>query len=83
MHRTNPNDTDFVIWANMRKLRIYHEYTYRQISKLLGIPYTTYSNYENKRARPPIEVLIGLSEIYLITVEDIVKSDMVFKLRGV
>lgn len=46
--------------------------TQEQMAALLGIPRTTYAAYEERRAKPPIDVLIKIGRIVGKTVEDII-----------
>lgn len=45
------------IGKQIKKLRIEKGYTQKEMSKITGIPYSTYSNYENNNREPNAEQL--------------------------
>ena len=77
MHRIiKYTELDERIVKNIKDLRTIHGYTIRMMGEKLGIPYTSYSNYENKRARPPLEILIALANIYTISINDLLGNSL-------
>ncbi len=57
---------------NLRRLRDEHNYTQFQLSKKLNISRQAYSNYETGKRVPDIETLLRLSDIYGISLEDLI-----------
>ena len=57
---------------NLRRLRDEHNYTQLQISKRLNISRQAYSNYETGKRVPDIETLLRLTDIYGISLEDLI-----------
>lgn len=57
---------------NLRRLRDEHNYTQFQISKKLNISRQAYSNYETGKRVPDIETLLRLTDIYGISLEDLI-----------
>ena len=57
---------------NLRRLRDEHNYTQLQISKKLNISRQAYSNYETGKRVPDISTLLRLSDIYGISLEDLI-----------
>ena len=57
---------------NLRRLRDEHNYTQLQISKRLNISRQAYSNYETGKRVPDIETLLRLTDIYRISLEDLI-----------
>mgnify|MGYP006072789397 FL=1 len=57
---------------NLRRLRDEHNYTQFQLSKKLNISRQAYSNYETGKRVPDIETLLRVSDIYGISLEDLI-----------
>lgn len=57
---------------NLRRLRDEHNYTQLQLSKKLNISRQAYSNYETGKRIPDIETLLRLTDIYGISLEDLI-----------
>ena len=57
---------------NLRRLRDEHNYTQLQLSKKLNICRQAYSNYETGKRIPDIETLLRLTDIYGISLEDLI-----------
>lgn len=51
-------------WVRMRNLREDHDLNQTQISKVIHVAQTTYSDYEKNKVRIPLEYLIRLAEFY-------------------
>lgn len=57
---------------NIKKLRLKNKLTQGEVAKFLNIGQTTYSHYETGRNEPNIEILIKLSNLYKISIDEIV-----------
>lgn len=57
---------------NLRRLRCDNHYTQQQISDKLNISRQAYSNYETGQRNPDIDTLIRLTQIYHVTLEQLV-----------
>lgn len=55
--------------TNLRGLRETRKITMKQTASLLGIPYTTYVNYEKGVREPNLEMLIRISEFYQVSID--------------
>lgn len=61
-----------------QNLRIFREkkgITQIQMAKLLGIPVTTYRNYENTSRQPDFDVLVNMSEILEISIDKLLGNN--------
>lgn len=58
--------------SNLRRLRCINHYTQQQISDRLNISRQAYSNYETGQRSPDIDTLIRLTEIYGVTLEQLI-----------
>ena len=56
---------------NLKRLRTNKEFTQEYLGKVLCLSRTTISNYE---MQPSIETLIKLSEIFNVTVDELIKQ---------
>lgn len=63
----------------LKKLRTDADETQEPISKKLYISRQTISNWENERSYPDIEILIKLSNYYNISLDRLLKEDVVMK----
>jgi DNA-binding XRE family transcriptional regulator len=61
---------------NLRYLRNKKELIQEIIAPMLGIKRTTWSNYENGRTDPSIEVLIKISNFFGIQLTDLILLDL-------
>ena len=59
----------------MRELRVKSGYTQVQIAKILNIDRSTYSYYEIGKTTPDISVLITLSKIFNIPINDMLADE--------
>lgn len=57
---------------NLYNYRTAHGYTQERISKLLNISRQAYSNYETGKRDPDVELLISISELYGITLNQLI-----------
>ena len=62
---------------NLRNIREDCNLTQKQMAKQLGIPVTTYRNYENTYREPSFEILTKICEILHISADELlgIKSD--------
>ena len=56
----------------IKKYRTDANLTQRKMAKLLGIPYSTYSNYENDNRTPDSETLQRICDILNISMQDLI-----------
>jgi transcriptional regulator with XRE-family HTH domain len=59
------------IGDSIRKLRIKAGFTQKEMAKELGIPYSTYSNYENNNRTPSIDTLSSIAQKLEIDINDL------------
>ena len=59
-------------FENIRRLRIDHGYTQKQIGEYLGISQNTYSQYELGVLKYPVDVLIKLADLYQVSLDYLV-----------
>jgi DNA-binding XRE family transcriptional regulator len=50
--------------------------TQGEIAELLDLNKSTYQAYEEGRATPPIEIVLKLAELYCVTMEELLTSDI-------
>jgi len=60
------------ISQRLKQLRNKRGFTLGKIANLLGVKVSRYQHYENGRAAPPIHMLIRLSGIYGLTLDELV-----------
>lgn len=68
------------------KLKMYREnkkMTQKEIAKILGVEPATISKYESGMIEPNIESLKKLSDVFEVTIDDIVKSDTKFDINKI
>ena len=58
--------------SNLLRLRKTHNYTQQQVSDMLNISRQAYSNYETSKRTPDLDSLIRLSQIYHISLDELV-----------
>ncbi|MGO5052015.1 helix-turn-helix domain-containing protein [Lachnospiraceae bacterium LCP25S3_G4] len=61
---------------NLKTLRKIHQLTQTHISTLLNISRQAYSNYENGKRVPDIDTLINISQIYCISLDELVSQNI-------
>ena len=59
----------------LSELRTKKGYSMRQAAKMLGLPYTTYVNYEKGDRDPNSEMLIFLADFYGVTVDYLIGKE--------
>lgn len=56
----------------LRELRIYHGYKQKDISNYLNITSQAYSNYENNKRTPDIEIMQKIARFYHISIDTLI-----------
>lgn len=59
---------------NLKRFRINKQFTQEYLGKALCLSRTTISNYEKGKMQPSIETLIKLSEIFNVTIDELIKQ---------
>ncbi|MBS7008473.1 helix-turn-helix domain-containing protein [Anaerostipes sp.] len=65
------------IGGRIKEFRKQKGFTQKQMAKAVGIPYSTYSNYENNNRVPKKEQLEKIVKILGITISDLVESSVI------
>ena len=64
---------DNITWyENMRQLREFRNYSQRELSQLIGVSERTLQRYESGESEPTVSVLVKLSQLYDISIDEIV-----------
>lgn len=63
---------------NLRKLRNDSGLTQKELGEKLGVVSTTVRNWENTKRQPSYEILIKLSEIFDVTVGQLLGSEELY-----
>ena len=61
---------------NIRHLRREHKLTQSDVADQIGKSKENVSAYEKERSLPPIDVILKLSEIFQVTIDDLVNKDL-------
>lgn len=61
---------------NLKKLRKEMGLSQERLSKKLGLKRPTYATYEEYRAEPNCSVLIKLSDIFGVSIDDLIKKEL-------
>ena len=56
----------------LRELRDYHGYKQKDISTYLNITSQAYSNYENNKRTPDVEIMQKIAQFYRITIDTLI-----------
>ncbi len=67
---------DKLLGTNLRYLRKKNNYIQSDMQDICGITGATWSNYENSVSEPDIYKLLEISNIFGVTVEDILTADL-------
>lgn len=59
---------------NLRKLRLNKSITQTELAQKLHLSRTAISNYENGKVQPSLDTLIKISEIFEITIDELIKK---------
>ena len=62
--------------ANLKRLRKHHNLTQQQVADVLGLSQDIYSRWENKLSFPKIMALLGLCELFLVNLTDLLTKDI-------
>lgn len=60
-----------LIGSHLRKLRVDHCLSQKEVAQYLGISVQVYSLYETDKNEPSLSIVIGLAELYGTTVDNI------------
>lgn len=60
---------------NLRDIRKKNNLTQIQVAKYLQTTQQTYSDYENNKTQPSIEMLIRLSELFHISIDSLIREE--------
>ena len=73
--RYNMGINDFIqIGSTIKELRKAKGISQKEMSKLLDIPYSTYSNYENNNREPSADVIKKVSDILEISTDSLIET---------
>ena len=59
---------------NLRKLRLNKSITQTELAQKLHLSRTAISNYENGKVQPSLDTLIKISEIFEITIDELMQK---------
>lgn len=62
------------IGTRIRRIRLDRGLTQKEVSQRLGIPYSTYSNYENNNREPSYETIVNIAKILNTSINEILYS---------
>ena len=65
-----------MIGKNLKLLRNRKDWSQEDLAKLLGIPRSSYSGYENGVAEPSIDLLLKLARIFQLSLDFLVREDL-------
>ena len=63
------------IGSKLKELRVAHGYTQEELSTILNVSRSTISSWEINRTYPDISILVSLSELYDITIDQLINED--------
>lgn len=63
------------IGSKLKELRIAHGYTQAELATILNVSRSTISSWEINRTYPDLSMLVSLSELYNITVDQLINED--------
>ena len=66
---------------NLRTLRKAHHLTQTHLSEILNISRQAYSNYENNKRTPDLDSLIHLSQLYQVSLDQLVNFNIFSKIK--
>lgn len=61
--------------SNLRNLREMSGYSQKEFADLVGIPVTTYRNYENTLREPSYDILIKIANILRVSVGELIGAE--------
>lgn len=62
-------------YENMRQLREIRNYSQKELSQLIGVSERTLQRYESGESEPTVSVLITLSKLYDLSIDEIVANN--------
>ena len=62
----------------IKELRLEREMTQEELAVQLNVTKATISLYESNKRVPPLEKIIGLTEIFGVTVDDLIQEKIIF-----
>ena len=66
---------EYDIGSKIKNARLEKKLTQEQVAELLGVSRQTISNWENAKSYPDIISVIALSDLYSISLDDLLKGD--------
>lgn len=69
---------DNITGKNIKMLRKQKQLTQKELADMLGYGYTAISNYENGRNEPSIKDLIKISDIFGISVDELIGHNKLY-----
>jgi transcriptional regulator with XRE-family HTH domain len=69
-----------VLGKNLRLLRTNAGYTHDKMAEKLGIKVYSYKSWERGIAEPNIAMLLKISDLFKVTVDDLIRHELEFKL---
>lgn len=63
------------IGSKLKELRVAHGYTQEELAAILNVSRSTISSWEINRTYPDLSILVSLSELYDITVDQLISED--------
>ena len=69
---------DNITGKNIKMLRKQKQLTQKELADMLGYGYTAISNYENGRNEPSIKDLIKISDIFDISVDELIGHNKLY-----
>lgn len=63
------------IGHKLKELRTAHGYTQEELAAILNVSRSTISSWEINRTYPDLSILVSLSELYEITVDQLINED--------
>ena len=61
---------------NLKKLRSKLGISQEHLSAKIGIKRPTYSSYEEYRAEPPIKIIIDISALFRVSIDDLLTKEL-------
>lgn len=63
------------IGSKLKELRVAHGYTQEELAAILNVSRSTISSWEINRTYPDLSILVSLSELYEITLDQLINED--------
>ena len=63
----------------LQELRKANGYSQKQVAAFIKVKATTYNTYESGRTEPPAEILVRLSYLYNVSIDDIMQKQRLFR----